>query len=162
MIKVTASGHLAADAQLRTFTTQDGRSFTRLSGRVVSSGRGQNASPVGISFTITNEKRAQALAGILKKGLAVTVHGDFNERKSPDGRYFHEIVVDDIDFLSAQGQRQQNQPYQNQGGYAQPQPAPQPAPQPSPYQGAPQNPYPQAPQQPSAGPEFFQDDSLPF
>ena len=87
MIKVTASGHLAADAQLRTFTTQDGRSFTRLSGRVVSSGRGQNASPVGISFTITNEKRAQALAGILRKGLAVTIHGDFNERKSPDGRY---------------------------------------------------------------------------
>ena len=161
MIKVKASGHLAADAQLRTFTSQDGRSFTRLSGRVVSSGRGQNASPVGISFTIMNEKRAQALAGLLKKGLAVTIHGDFNERKAPDGRYFHEVIVDDLDFLSPQGQRQQNQPYQNQGGYTQPQPAPQPAPQPSPYQSAPQNPYPQAPQQP-AGPEYFQDDSLPF
>lgn len=80
--------------------------------------------------------RAEALARLLSKGAKVAVEGKLRysswEAKDGGRRSKLEVVVDEVEFLSARGQ----QPGGAQGGYQQPGPA-YAAPAPSPVQAPP-------------------------
>lgn len=162
--RVTISGNLTRDAELR--TTQSGASVLAFGVAVNERRKNQQTGewedvPNFVDCTLFGN-RANALSPHLSKGAKVSIDGRLRYRSWTDQqtgrkRSALEVVVDELEFMSA---RQQPAPaYAPQPPAAAPAPsyAPQPSQAPS-YAAAPAY----APQQPAYAAQAYYDEDIPF
>lgn len=121
---VIISGNLAADAKLN--RTNNGTAVLNFT--VAVNDRRKDAQGNWVDFPnfvdcVTFNRRAEALASILTKGLRVAVSGKLQQQRwEKDGQKHSkiEVVANDVEFMTAR-QQQPQQPQQAQGyGYSEP------------------------------------------
>lgn len=99
MIKVTATGNLGGDAEVRQVGNTNVISFN-----IASTKKGYTKSDGTVVDDVTTwvtvkKWKGEGLAPYLTKGMKVTVHGDLEIREH-EGKYYTSIIANEIDLMS--------------------------------------------------------------